>query len=232
MSSAPIALTFSAGLVAAFNPCGFAMLPVLLAYTLHEVASPTERPGAGRLAAGLLFGLTMTLGFIGVFLVFGVLLTLGSRAIMGYMPYVSLLVGAALVLLGAYLLTGHQLHLRWVPGVRVRRGGGVASFFALGVGYALASLSCTLPIFLVAIGGIGGRRGSARRAAGVRELRAGHGRRGDGGRGGGRCRREHRRGVAEGGAPVRAEGERGDRPAGRPVPDLLPAELARPAVTV
>jgi len=152
MSSAPIALTFSAGLVAAFNPCGFAMLPVLLAYTLHEVASPTERPGAGRLAAGLLFGLTMTLGFIGVFLVFGVLLTLGSRAIMGYMPYVSLLVGAALVLLGAYLLTGHQLHLRWVPGVRVRRGGGVASCFALGVGYALASLSCTLPIFLVAIG--------------------------------------------------------------------------------
>ncbi len=152
MSSAPIALAFSAGLVAAFNPCGFAMLPALLSYVLHEVASPTEHPGAGRLAKGLLFGLMMTVGFVSVFLLFGALLTLGSRAIMSYMPYVSLLVGAALVLLGAYLLTGHQLHLRWVPGVRVHKGSGVVSFFALGIGYALASLSCTIPIFLVAIG--------------------------------------------------------------------------------
>jgi cytochrome c-type biogenesis protein len=79
----PFALAFTAGLVATVNPCGFAMLPAYLAYFMGlEGADGTPR-AVGR---GLLVGTVVSTGFLTVFGVAGVLITLGVRAVVGALP--------------------------------------------------------------------------------------------------------------------------------------------------
>jgi cytochrome c-type biogenesis protein len=148
----PFALAFTAGLVATVNPCGFAMLPAYLAYFMGlETASPVTGPRAvGR---GLRVGAVVSAGFLTVFGVAGILLTLGVQAVVGALPWAAMVVGVAIVLLGVLMLTGFELRAR-LPQISSAGGGdGVRGLYVFGLGYAVASLSCTLPIFLVVVAG-------------------------------------------------------------------------------
>lgn len=149
---APIALAFGAGLVASVNPCGFAMLPAFVGYYLGSgVTGDADR---GSAADGLTVALVVTAGFLAVFAIVGGAFALGARAVVRYVPWVTIVVGAGLVLLGLWLAAGKQLAIR-LPGVAARApgGGGLRSMFAFGLAYAVGSLSCTLPVFLVVVGG-------------------------------------------------------------------------------
>ncbi|HEU4426559.1 MAG TPA: cytochrome c biogenesis protein CcdA, partial [Pilimelia sp.] len=79
MPEIPLALALAAGMLAAVNPCGFALLP---AYLSLLVAG--DEPGGRGAAVGraLLSTAAMTAGFVAVFGTFGVLVTplLGSVA--------------------------------------------------------------------------------------------------------------------------------------------------------
>ncbi|MFY9921531.1 MAG: cytochrome c biogenesis protein CcdA [Mycobacterium sp.] len=159
-------LAFAAGLVAALNPCGFAMLPAYLALVVGgDSAHARSEAGIGGVATAVSRAvaatIAMTLGFLAVFGTFG-LLTVGlASTVQRYMPYATVLIGVALVALGVLLLTGRELSLflpnelahnaSWAP---TRRLG---SMFGYGVGYAVASLSCTVGPFLAVTGaGVGG----------------------------------------------------------------------------
>jgi cytochrome c-type biogenesis protein len=146
MIDAPLALAFAAGLVATVNPCGFAMLPAYLSYFLG-----LDEPGGGRATVGraLVIGLVVSAGFLLVFGVVGALVTLGLRWVITLIPWAALLIGAGLVLLGLAMLAGYQPVAR-LPKVR---GGAHSSVFVFGVAYAVASLSCTLPVFLTVVAG-------------------------------------------------------------------------------
>jgi cytochrome c-type biogenesis protein len=146
MIDAPLALAFAAGLVATVNPCGFAMLPAYLSYFLG-----LDEPGGGRATVGraLVIGLVVSAGFLLVFGVVGALVTLGLRWVITLIPWAALLIGAGLVLLGLAMLAGYQPVAR-LPKVR---GGAHSSVFVFGVAYAMASLSCTLPVFLTVVAG-------------------------------------------------------------------------------
>ena len=65
-----LALAVSAGAIAAFNPCGFAMLPAYLALFLGEPAG--RRAAVGR-ALGV--GAAVTVGFVLVFGIAGMLIS-------------------------------------------------------------------------------------------------------------------------------------------------------------
>jgi cytochrome c-type biogenesis protein len=146
MIDAPLALAFAAGLVATVNPCGFAMLPAYLSYFLG-----LDEPGGGRATVGraLVIGLVVSAGFLLVFGVVGALVTLGLRWVITLIPWAALLIGAGLVLLGLAMLAGYQPVAR-LPKVR---GGAHSSVFVFGVAYAVASLSCTFPVFLTVVAG-------------------------------------------------------------------------------
>jgi cytochrome c biogenesis protein CcdA len=139
-------LAFGAGLVAVLNPCGFAMLPVYM--TLVVRGDGTGQLGALRRA--VVATIEMVLGFMTVFGAFGLLTVSAASAVQQYLPYVTMLIGAVLVGLGVWSLAGRHLpglnpviqSGRWAP---TMRGG---SMFAYGVGYAIASLSCTIGPFL------------------------------------------------------------------------------------
>jgi cytochrome c-type biogenesis protein len=146
----PLALAFGAGLLATVNPCGFALLPSFVSYYLGS-GSP-RGSGPGRVSDGLVVGLVLTAGFLVVFASVGIVVSLGARAVVRVVPWATIAIGVALVASGLWLLSGRSLGLR-LPGVRAApRGGGYGSIFAFGMAYAVGSLSCTLPVFLVVVG--------------------------------------------------------------------------------
>ncbi len=93
----------------------------------------------------------MTLGFIGVFAVFGLLARQFSVAVEESFPYLTLGLGILMIPLGLFLLSGRQLKLR-VPSVkRGPRDRTLPAVVMFGASYALVSLGCTLPTFLTPI---------------------------------------------------------------------------------
>lgn len=155
-----ILYAFTTGMVATVNPCGFAMLP---AYVSYYLATSEGNPGPSRtlprLLRALLVGGTLTAGFLALFAVAGILISLGACVLIGAMPWIGLLVGVGLVVLGGWLLLGGHVSLPGLPQPRVRRERSLKGILLFGVAYGLASLSCTLPIFLVVVGGTFTRQG-------------------------------------------------------------------------
>ena len=150
-----VALAFVAGMVAAFNPCGFAMLPAYLTLAI-DPQSGGQLAAVGRALAATA---AMALGFLAVFGSFGLLTVSVASTVQRYLPYVTLVIGVGLVVAGVWLLSGRELRApnlaggRWAPTARL------GSMFGYGVGYAIASLSCTIGPFL-AVTGSSLRRGS------------------------------------------------------------------------
>lgn len=155
VASLPLAYSFAAGMVAALNPCGFIMLPSFAALQLRlGRGAQAPRPSLpGRLLRPLLVGALVTLGFVAAFGLVGLPISLGAQGLLRLFPWTSLVVGSLLVALGLWLLwPGHHLVLPAATGVAVPEGQGPLFPFAFGVAYAVASLGCTLPIFLVVVG--------------------------------------------------------------------------------
>ncbi|HEX4817164.1 MAG TPA: cytochrome c biogenesis CcdA family protein [Nonomuraea sp.] len=138
----PLALAVTAGTVAAFNPCGFAMLP---AYLTLLVAGGGER---GPVARALGLSAAMTAGFVTVFGLFGLAVSGLAVSAGRYLPWATIVIGVALTALGAWLLSGRELLLR-LPGlVAGRPTTSPLSLYGYGLSYAVASLSCTAGPFL------------------------------------------------------------------------------------
>lgn len=141
-------LAFAAGLIAALNPCGFAMLPAYLALVVRGEQRSQVR------AVGRALGATvaMAVGFVVVFTTFGLLTVALASTVQSYLPFVTVVIGIVLVALGIWLVLGRELSMpswgspRWAPTARL------GSMFGYGVGYAIASLSCTVGPFLAITG--------------------------------------------------------------------------------
>lgn len=88
-------------------------------------------------------------GFVAVFTVFGMLTVSAASTVQRYLPFVTVILGAGLLVLGVLLTTGRHLGVL-VPGIGDPRAptARLGSMFGYGVGYAAASLSCTIGPFL------------------------------------------------------------------------------------
>lgn len=149
MTSGQLALAFSTGMVAAFNPCGFAMLPAYLSYFLglEDPETTASNRGAAILKAVGVSG-ALTLGFIVVFGLFGLVFGTVAGVIGEILPYVTVVIGIGVVGLGIAMLRGFEPTVR-LPKLQLGTGSRqAASMFLFGVAYAVASLSCTVGIFL------------------------------------------------------------------------------------
>jgi cytochrome c-type biogenesis protein len=151
-TKAPLGYAFVAGMVASVNPCGFVLLPAYLGYYLgdgHYVRRPTRHAlavsGAMTASFALLFGLA------------GIVASLAASALTSSLPWIGTAVGVGLILLAGVLASGRELatslgprmaqHLR--TATQSRSLGGYAAY---GAAYGLASLGCTLPVFLAVVG--------------------------------------------------------------------------------
>jgi len=144
------ALALAAGLVAAFNPCGFALLPAYLAIVVADDAAHDGAGGRGGRALGRALRMTaaMSVGFVAVFALFGAVVIPLALSLERYLPWATIVIGVGLVVLGGWLLSGRELVVR-LPRMRGHAPtGSTASMVGYGAAYALASLSCTVGPFL------------------------------------------------------------------------------------
>jgi len=145
MAGTPYALALTAGMVAAVNPCGFALLPGYVSLVVVDAAAP-GRFGALRRAAGMTTA--MTSGFVVVFGLFGLVVTPLALSIGRWLPWLTVLVGVGLVWLGIAMAAGRETWLRLPKPRSARVDGTVWSTALYGASFALASLSCTVGPFL------------------------------------------------------------------------------------
>ncbi|MGE0794320.1 MAG: cytochrome c biogenesis CcdA family protein [Acidimicrobiia bacterium] len=176
MIEVPFTYAFTLGLVAAVNPCGFPMLPAYLSFFVGaddpdhadhaDHASGAGGAGGGtdtpvRVLRALGAGACVSLGFFVVFLGFGLPIDAGLDVILDWVPWLTMVIGAGLAGLGVATLLGHPLR----PGLpRLDRGGrtrGAGSMVLFGISYAVASLGCTLPLFLAVVAGTTSRENLA-----------------------------------------------------------------------
>jgi cytochrome c-type biogenesis protein len=148
----PWAYYLTVGMVATVNPCGFAMLPAYLSYFLGLEDDEAPEPRAS-LAEAVRVSLAVSLGFLAVFATAGALVELTSLPVYRNAPWISVVIGLALLVLGVAMLCGVEVNAR-LP--RLDKGGRdrtVRSMFLFGVSYAIASIGCALPLFLGAVAG-------------------------------------------------------------------------------
>jgi cytochrome c biogenesis protein CcdA len=153
----PFAYYLALGMVATVNPCGFALLPAYLSYYLGlddeaRTGGTSGAPGAS-LGQAARVALAVSAGFLAVFALAGALVELLDAPVYEYAPWISLVIGLALLVLGVAMVAGFELVVR-LPKLRhTGRTRTVRSMFLFGVSYAVASIGCTLPGFLIAVAG-------------------------------------------------------------------------------
>ncbi len=148
----PVGYAFAAGMVASVNPCGVLMLPTYVLQQLRTEGRRGLRP-RNRTFKALLIAVVVTAGFIVVFAAAGGIIAAGGRWLVEIFPYAGLVIGAAMVGLGVWILvTGKTLSILGVGPVSANRQQSLGNAFLFGIAYAVGSLSCTLPIFLVVVG--------------------------------------------------------------------------------
>ncbi len=164
MDFATLAYPFSLGLVAAFNPCGFALLPAYLSYFIGaepqqsagNAADASSQQAGTSLAAvlrAIVVALTLTAGFVAVFGAFGLLFetVLSQGAVLNRIGYVTIAIGVAMFALGVAMLGGRTLNLR-LPKLNLGTGSrSLVSVLLFGISYAVVSLSCTIGLFIAAV---------------------------------------------------------------------------------
>lgn len=148
-SEGTLALALGAGVVAALNPCGFALLPAYLSLFVLDDGSTRLVAVARALRATA----AMTAGFAGVFALFGLAVAPVAGAVQQYLPAFTVLLGVVVAAAGAWLVVGRRL-----PGLQLGRGpagrpvtGSVWSMAGFGASYAVASLGCTIAPFLAVV---------------------------------------------------------------------------------
>lgn len=151
MIDVPLTFAFTAGLVAAVNPCGFPMLPAYLSYFIG--LDDPESTVATRVPRALAAAGSVSVGFMAVFVALGIPVNAGITSIYRAMPWATIVIGVALVGLGAAMLSGFRLTAALPHLDKGGRGRGFGSMALFGVSYAVASLSCTLPFFLTVVAG-------------------------------------------------------------------------------
>ena len=119
------AYSFILGVMAAVNPCGFVLLPTYLVYYLGTELNREDENKTTTLRRGLSVGIAVSSGFIGLFLVVGIISRAFTTVISENAKYAALVIGVALVAMGIAMLFGWKLPIAQ-PDVSVQRKRAVA----------------------------------------------------------------------------------------------------------
>ncbi|KYP79794.1 cytochrome c biogenesis CcdA family protein [Ferroacidibacillus organovorans] len=132
-------IILGAGIMAAFNPCGVAMLPGYIVRLLGEQNH--------SLKDGLWAGGVMTLGFFFVFSIGGIGAALFASLLGAIASWVAFFVGVSFVVAGFLMFFGKSLLQFHIRGPKAGSAKSNRTFFVYGIAYALGSLGCTFPLF-------------------------------------------------------------------------------------
>ncbi|MEC7810593.1 MAG: cytochrome c biogenesis protein CcdA [Actinomycetota bacterium] len=155
-----LVLPFSLGIVTAINPCGFAMLPTWLGYFIgKDTADSQARPE--QVLRGLVVSLTLTTTFVGVFGFLGFLIShlVNEETIARKTPWITVILGALLIPYGFSLLLKKNQKKFLLFDRRGPKSNEIFSVIGFGISYAIVSVGCSAPLFLLQISGSFSRQG-------------------------------------------------------------------------
>lgn len=143
------AYSFLLGMLAAVNPCGFVLLPAYLLYFLG-IDSANQGVLRAPLQRALRVSAAVSSGFLAVFLIVGSISRLFTQWIELNAKYAGFVIGIALIGLGIAMLFG------WKPSFatslpNTKKDHSTRAMFVFGVGYAIASIGCTIGLLTTAI---------------------------------------------------------------------------------
>ncbi|MBK89549.1 MAG: hypothetical protein CL772_00010 [Chloroflexi bacterium] len=145
-------IAFSAGLVAVFNPCGFALLSVYLSYFMKDSNTQKTQSVHKTIYESTIISTTVTIGFIIVFFIFGLMISGGFYSLKSIFSYVGILISMILLGYGFYVLSGGMIYFSRLSNLSNTIGSSneksLRFYFYYGISYGLTSLSCSLPIFM------------------------------------------------------------------------------------
>ena len=152
------AYSFILGVMAAVNPCGFVLLPTYLVYSLGTELNREDENKTTTLRRGLSVGMAVSSGFIGLFLIVGIISRAFTTVISENAKYAALVIGIALVAMGIAMLFGWKLPIAQ-PDVSMQRQRTTWNMFLFGIVYAIASIGCTIGLLISVILGSINRHG-------------------------------------------------------------------------
>jgi cytochrome c-type biogenesis protein len=146
---APLALAFTAGMVASINPCGFALLPAYVAAFLAGDDASTS--GHRRVLRAVGVSAAVSVGFAITFVLVGVVFDTASGLLRQRMPWLTIAIGALMVVAGIAAIAGWKPRLPFSQR-EAASSRSVLGMIGFGFTYAIVSLSCTLGPFLAVTG--------------------------------------------------------------------------------
>jgi cytochrome c-type biogenesis protein len=146
---------FLLGSAAAFNPCGFGLIPAYVGLYLSEEGHRVTV--AARARRALSVSVAVASAFTLLFGATGALFSFASRPIVRALPWLGLGVGVALVVVGGASLAGRPVMLVASERAAGRIGraatrSNLRGYTAFGLAYGLASLGCAFPLFFALVG--------------------------------------------------------------------------------
>jgi cytochrome c-type biogenesis protein len=153
-----LSLAFITGMLSAVNPCGFILLPTYLLYFLglSSAEAGVTRAPIGR---ALAVSSAVSAGFLSVFLVVGIITEFFTGWVNANAKYATGAIGLVLVVLGISMLFGYRLPINTPKLDAGGRDRTTWSMFVYGIAYAIASIGCTLPLFMLNLFGAARRDG-------------------------------------------------------------------------
>ncbi|MGL5825121.1 MAG: cytochrome c biogenesis protein CcdA, partial [Nocardioides sp.] len=109
-----LTLALGAGMLAAVNPCGFALLPAYLSLLILGGEQPSRTRAVWR---ALRLTVAMSLGFALVFAVFGLAIAPVAAGVQRYLPWFTVALGLGLAGMGGVMLLGRTITLPKLSGL-------------------------------------------------------------------------------------------------------------------
>lgn len=122
---------------------------------------------ARKISIGILIGIVITVVFVTIFGLTGLAISVAGTGITKYFPWIAVISGIVIIGMGIFNILGKTFHIN-IPLPKGFLSNNIDSgsdkdfenkdnkikylkFFLFGIGYSVASLSCTLPVFLLVV---------------------------------------------------------------------------------
>lgn len=142
-----IGFSFLQGILAFLAPCAVALLPgYILAFISRNPNSGLQL--SARLSQGLKLAALSILGILLIYSIAGAMITLAGQWLKDYMKWITIAMGAILILLGIIMILGKSISFSF-NFQHSNQKSEAAEAFIFGVGYAIGALGCLFPLFLI-----------------------------------------------------------------------------------
>jgi cytochrome c biogenesis protein CcdA len=142
-----IGFSFFQGVLAFLAPCAVALLPgYILAFISRNPDSASNI--SARLARGFKLASLSILGILIIYTVAGVMIVLAGQVLKDYMKWITIGMGATLIVLGILMALGKSISFSFNIQNSNPKTEAIEAFI-FGIGYVIGALGCLFPLFLI-----------------------------------------------------------------------------------